>query len=283
MGVNFRKILIPVDFTTNSNTAITRALDFCANEPVHLFLVHFHLQVPVGDIGAYYFYPGLNLRRQKVLEGILSQKFKEILDHIPLTENMCIETAVVVTTKVEDGIVEFSTRHNIDLVIIGKRKNHIIFPFLNTVVPSRIASGTGIPVFTVRSGAAGNPIRSVVVAVGRVFPDRKIEMLDALRDRFNFELNIISIVERKNLVAEAKKVLHEVVSRYKVRFNGKINSELFIASNKARALLDHVQTIKADLLIVSPFSETKLTWTGTHISDEVSSQSGIQVLAVRPV
>lgn len=275
--------MIPVDFTTNTDAAVGRSLSFCGIEPVHLYLVHFHLQLPIGDIGTYFYYPGLKARHETVLRKIHSEKFQQVLESIPKSENIRTEILVVTTGMIEKGIVEFAEKMQADLIIIGKNKNHVIFPFLNSVTPSRIASKTGIPVLTVRSGVIGKPIQSVVVAVGRNFPDRKMAVVDALKDSFNFELNFVSVVDSQKGVTEVKNVLRSVVNHYRSRWRGKINGEIFISTNKARALLNYMKSVKADLLVVSPFTETKLNWTGTHISDEITSQSGIQVLAVRPI
>jgi hypothetical protein len=181
---------------------------------------------------------------------------------------------------VEKTIAEKAKEITADLVIICKNSQHSILPFLNTVVPSRLAKNTGISVLTVKPGALSGTVRTVVVTMSSKYPDKKVNIINELKKKFYLNIRLLLMVEKDDDPDTLRTLLVNTCLRLHDRPLDTITYDILNAGTNNRDILSYCRKVDADLLIVNPGSETKIGWLNKHISDELPVSSKTQVLAV---
>lgn len=184
---------------------------------------------------------------------------------------------------VQESIIKKARQLSADLIIVGKTSHHSVFPFLNTVVPSRVAIATGIPVLTAKPGSLHQDIKTVVIPIGPEFPGSKLEILEALKNKSRPVVKLVIFGHNDHTSTASKQLLFDTFRAFKRRYPNSVNYEMIDGKNRAKALLNYCNKVGADVLIVYPGSETKTGgWFNSHISDLVPTGSKTQVLAVMP-
>jgi len=282
MPAIFRTILVPVDFSINTQVAVKKCLEIIEPEGtiIHLFHVHTPNSTWRSDLKEI-------LSARKLMErGDFSVASKKLLQWKSLIEdnhsNVKVVVDIVEAATVENAITEKAMRLMPDIVIVGKNRNHSRLPFLNTVSPHRIAKVTGFPVLTVKPGSIYNKVKSIVVPIGTFVPQKKMELLLALRHKYRLSIHLVTIMSGKQNANEFS--AHALLTSY--RFlrdvtNCPLAHEVVRGSNIARSTLKFAQQIKADMLVVDSDKETTITsFPGKYISDELTPNSRLQILTV---
>ena len=174
-------ILVPVDFSENTGLAISKALEFCqkcnSSYTIHLF----HVQRIAGE-GFSYFFSHLvsGISKQQVSSQM--KQSSDRLEELKLSiqyDRSDIEVVCWVSfgDSIQESIIKKAMQLTADIIIIGKHSHHTLFPFLNTVIPNKLAIATGIPVLTAKPGSLHQEIKTIVIPLDRQFPRSKIELL----------------------------------------------------------------------------------------------------------
>lgn len=276
----FDTILVPVDFSANTEVAIHKALLLCEKSSSVIHLLHiarpgknrgfdlqqYYAKTPVGGDGNHMTVAAERL--EKLKEYILRQK--------STIEVICW---TVTGSPVEKAIIEKAGKLSADLVIIGKSSHHNILHFLNTVVPSRISKRSGVAVFTVKPGSLNKDIKTVVVPVGEKFPIDKLEWINCLRKKFRFRVRLVSFASNDHFLPGP---LLEAYWFLKTNLANDVSYKILKGTNKTRAILKYCKWVEADVVVVYPDAETRLGWLSGHLSDALPLRSPTQVLAVQP-
>lgn len=147
MPASFRNILIPVDFSVNTEVAIKKALEVIEQDGSQIYLFHTQKIIPRA------------VRMARIVLGKPSYSDRRIVGKVKLNyfQHSITEShrgvKVFVEFKraktIETSIIEKANLVKPDVIVIGKHSHHSWFPFLNSVYPNRIAKATGCPVLTV--------------------------------------------------------------------------------------------------------------------------------------
>lgn len=286
MARHFSSILIPVDFSLNTEVAVSKALEitrYTEECSIHLFHVQ---QIILPNIvkQIHYLFKGYSRRQVNTCiekSNHRLSKLKSVIEGI--RKDINVFTWVSFGDPVEQAIINKAARLAADLIIIGKRSHHASFPFLNTVMPSRLAAASGIPVLTSKPGSLNYDIKTVVIPVDASFPASKLAILDALRKQTMLQIRLVVFTEDEHNPSISKQSLLNTFRTLKSQSANPVSYEILTGTNKARALLKYCGSVGADILIVHPGSETRVGfWTNSHISDLLPSNSKTQVLAVKP-
>ncbi len=277
--MKLNKILIPVDFTVNTEVAVKKAVELYAEPNSFIHLLHVPDQASTSAFG-YYRY----LTDQSIIEE-QQTKLKEKLGwweaHIKdLRPDITTFSWISYGSSVEKAIATKAKSTGTDLIIIGKNSQHSLFPFLNTVAPGRLASRTGIPVLTAKPGALNNFVRTVVVPVGPTFPEKKIAIINWLTDKFFLHVRLLVLVSKQDDPQLRQNSLIEVCRTLKQGSSENISHEVLRFNNKGWDILNYCRKVDADLLVVHPESETKIGWLNKQILDEMPVDSKTQVLEI---
>lgn len=280
-------ILVPVDFSDNTELAISKALEFCpetnGNSTIHLFHVQ---RILSGGIPSFLTHFVSGYTQQQFSSD--TKNFTNQLEKLKVTiqkdrKDINVACWVGFGDPIQESIIKKARLLSVDLIIIGKKSHHSIFPFLNTVIPSKLAAATGIPVLTAKPGSFNQEIKTIVVPVSDQFPEAKLEMLAALRNGSRPQIRLVIFKEDGVSLIEARQQLLNAFRTIKNQLLNSVNYEVLEGRNKAKALLKYCNKIGADVLIVYPGAETRVgKWMNSQISDLLPSGSKTQILAISP-
>ena len=279
MSISFKSILIPVDFSINTEVAIKKGLVLAERGTViHLLHVHNYLSNGLPTRSLKYFVQKNSGFYYKEAED----KLKEWKDRIE-EENKDIEVIARIRFEgsIQKTIEETAKKLHPDLIIIGKNSHHSWFPFLNTVIPNKIVHRTGIAVLTVKPGAVDNDIKTVLVPISTDATKDKMEVISAFCRKFRVKIHLVTFRNkesvRSGLYASSLLQMYQLL---KTSTNCSVEYAVLHGSNKAKAILNYAKKINADILLVHPETETKIGWPNKHISDVLPTASKVQVLTI---
>jgi len=279
--MSFNSILIPVDFTVNTLVAITKGIQLCEgpNPEIHLF--HVRSAMDSGILGCYRHLVSYFNDENEDHNFRLQQRLEEYLTLIRKSKNninTCYRISYA-TTK-EKAIAQRAKDIGADLIVIGKNSQHSLFPFLNTVVPNRLAKRTGISVLTVKPGALSSTLKTVVVPLNSRYSEKKVNIINELKKKFYLNIRLLLIVERGDDPEKLQTSLVDTCRMLNNRSLDTVSYEILHTAKKNWDILSYCRKVDADLLIVHPGTETKIWWLNKHISDQLPVNSKTQVLAV---
>jgi nucleotide-binding universal stress UspA family protein len=280
----FKNILLPVDFEINTEMAVKKAIELSgsADTTIHLY----HVQKPVSPLKSIFasIWADNSVLKNFVQDELhykLSQ-WKELIEmNYP---NIKVIAGVDHSTHVQKSIVQKAKEIKADLIIIGKHSYHKWFTYLNTVSPNKIAKFTGCPVLAFKPGSVYTKIRSIVVPIGTVVPQRKVELIVGLKQKFRISIHLVTVLSKKQNADDFSAYsLLETYRFLKDTVQCPLSHEVLHGENVAQSTFDYAKNIKADMLLLEPESETKLSsFPQKHIIDEMKPNSKLQILAVQP-
>lgn len=275
MSGRFNTILVPVDFSVNTEVAIVKALELTGNTVAIIHLLHVQRRDILRDF--------INSNTNKVREKAQS-KLDELSERIrKIRPDVQVSCWLTDNQSIEDAIVQKAERLGADLIIIGKHSSNSILTFSKTILSAQIAMASGIPVLTAKPGSLNSPVKTVVIPVGTAFPRRKLELLYALKHKPGFHIRLVSWLSHEKNDVSSNESLLNTFRLLKTNWPGPVEYDVLRGHNQAKALLNYCNKVNADMLIVYPGVETK---TGgllnRHISDLLPPDSRTQVLAIQP-
>lgn len=272
MPFSFKNILIPVDLTLSSEVAVKKALEL-ADKGATINLLHIQK----------YTLPGLKGKENiPDFNYIIEQRLNRLKDKIEENENnINVYKRIMSDDSIQKAIERSASELAVDIIIIGKKSHHSWLPFLNTVVPSKIAQKTGIPVLTVKPGATySKKIKTMVVPVTSETVKNKMEIISAICGKFKVKIHLATFTNNQKEPSQFTGFPMLQMYQWLQSIRCPVEYIVLQGSNKARAILTYAEKINADILIVHPESETKIGWPNKHISDMLPSASKVQVWTV---
>jgi nucleotide-binding universal stress UspA family protein len=265
----FKNILVPVDFTLNTEVAINKTLELIDDEGSVIHLLY------VNKTGSF------KKDIQAGCEKKLEQWKDTIEDYHP---SISVQLSIEESTSIQTSIRQKAEEINADLIVIGQASTHYWLPVLKTVLPMHLAASTHIPVLTVKPGAMHNKAKTIVVPIADEIPEIKLHALEMLCKKARMNIHLITFVDDKNVPSEfSASALLQVYQSLKAKLHCPIEYAVMHGPNKAKAILQYAEKNNADILLVYPKKETQLSWWNRHISDVLPADSKVQVLAVQPV
>lgn len=280
MSFSFKTILVPVDFSINTEVAVKKALEIADGEGATIHLLHVRNNAPydfTARRGQNNGKPAGWMNKQKA-EQLLLQWKTNLSETIPPIE---VHQWLIEEANIQQSIEKKAAQLKADVIVIGKKSNHSWFPFLNTVIPSELAEATGIAVLTVKPGSLHTTIKTLVVPVTSYEPKHKMNAILALCKKSRLKVHLVTFINEENVPANfsASALLH-VYQWVKNSLHCPVEYAVLHGSNRAKAMLAYAEKMNADMLLVHPTSETKIGWMNKHISDVLEPSSKVQVLAV---
>jgi len=272
MTAAFHKILIPVDFSLSTETAVKKAIGFIDTEEGCIHLLHV---VRPGTSAAHKFIAGEAERK-------LAQWKETIEETAP---GIGVKTSVQRDSSVQQMIIESANMISPDLIIIGKKGGGRNWFFHRSVSPDRIAQKSNCPVLTAKPGSIYSRTKIIVIPIRHFVPERKLELAILIAKRYKAQVHLLAI--GGNNRADQEDLSQTFIRAYD-HLRGKLVRPIEYFSvgqnNPARATLDYAKFIMADMILLNPATESGISGlTGSrHISDLIAPDSKIQVLDVMP-
>lgn len=276
MSSLFKKIMVPVDFTSNTEIAVTKAIELICSNGGTVYLLHVIKPKSIwiaSFINRSSVYAG---KRAKYCKQVFRklQEWKQAMQETVSSNNV---EAFTMEGSVQDCIVDFAKQINSDLILIGKKNNSSLVKFFSSVYPNKIARLTKCPVLTVSSGSYHTKIKTIVVPVSSFIPKRKIELVGAFAENPRTTIDLVARMGDQN------DVLLETYRILKSRLKNPIEYHFLTHDSFPLAALKHAQSIGADMLFVNPYTESRISIiTGRHINDMLKASSKLKILSVEP-
>jgi len=276
MNRSFKRILIPVDFSINTEVAIHKAYMF-AGEDASLHLLHVQ----------YYGYPLLSFSASRFIwpDEKKDHKAAEI-KLLQIKQRIASESSGLSVTfdidnkhDIQNGIINAAKRANSDLIIIGKRSRHSYLSFLNTIHPEKIATKTDAPVLVCKPGSLNTQTKEILVPVSDRIEEHKLQMIEAVSNSTATHTRLLAFNEYTD-TKDLAITLSQYYQRIRLDYRGLAETQIVPTRFCPRTLLRIAKKLKSDLLILKPGSETKLNFMGGQIFDDLDIFSTLQVLLV---
>lgn len=276
----FETILVPVDFSINTNVAIKKALEFATADVTAIHLLHVYDPKRFMSISDIRNPPSsLPASSTKMSLNMLASEIQRESKNV----NVIVKNAL--NKSIQNAIIAESKSINADLIIIGKKTHHSVFSFLNTVISANIAEVTDCPVLTVKPGSLNKKIETVVMPISNSFPNKKIDLLFTLNTSSILNIHLITILGNDQLPDNhSASALLQSLKSIKNKIKCNVQHSIIHSNNKAVATLRYAEKVNADVLLLSTQSETNIpSWISKReITDIVNPASQLQVISVQP-
>lgn len=263
----FNTVLVPVDFSINTEVAIAKAVSLLDGEEAVIHLLHVFSSFSFSGNSRY-----------EDSERKLQQWKASIEDG---WQGVSVQWHIRKGGSVQKIISQAVKELKPDLVVIGQSATHTGFSFFRPVLPMMLSTATGIPVLTVKPGALHRQTKTVVVPVADALPENKLQALELLCRKGRLNVHLVTFVNENNVAPEfSASVLLQMYQWLKSRLRCPVDYAVVHGTNKARALLQYTEKMNADILVVHSDVETRIGWGNRHISDVLPRGSKVQVLAL---
>ncbi len=278
MKAPFQKILIPVDFTINTTTAIRKACELAGqNAALHLLYVQCY-GYPLLSFDVYRFIRPKEKKDRAEAEQNLKKWVQWIEEHY---DNLTVTTGIETKRAVQEGIIFSAMAMKPDLIMIGKRSTHFWLPFLNIIRPEKIIRRTNIPVMIVKPGAEDSTPKKIIVPIDDKVNENKIRIIEAICKQKKVTFFLLAFNESGHPSSESiSHTLSEYYQRIWFELRSKAECRTENKPKDARSILKIAAELKADAVIVEQGVETKMNWLNGQIHDYVPATSPLQILLV---
>lgn len=263
MAIAFNTILIPVDFSQNTDIAVQKAAELVGREGSELHLLHV-------------------MRRSGVATEELERLEVMIRNRYPAIK---VRAHVLQGRSVQQTIIQCAGLMQPDLIVIGKSRPPRRWFQAGGVAPDVIANKSNCPVLTVKPGAAGNKTRVILLPIKDTLPERKLEWAVLLAKRYRAQVHLLAIHHRQELSRDRvlPQVFLKAYHQLRERLHHPIEYSATGKQSTARAALSCAESIRADMIVVNPEKESGVAGLAgyRHISDLLGKDSKIQILDIR--
>jgi len=267
----FKNILLPVDFTSNTDLSLKKAIDLADQEECAIHLVHVLKSKPNPNNG----YP-MKLVKLRELKEWLEISMPRVL----------VEIHVIRSNTVENGIVKAAIGLKTELIVIATRSGRKLFSFWKKILPARLAKKTGCAILSLKPGAEHTKIKSIVVPFRSHIPNRKLNALTHLAWKKNTTIYLVAMQnELKEFEFGDSSVTHTLIETYRLLkedMNCQIVHKLITGNNTAKAILRFAESVNADVLVTNPDEMKISSFAGLDISDMLERDSKMQLLTIEP-
>jgi nucleotide-binding universal stress UspA family protein len=268
----FSKILIPIDFSVNTDSAIHKAISLIEVEGCTFHLLHI---VKPGKSAAAKF--SLWEAEKKLMQ------WKATLEEC--YSALKVDSHILRGKSVQQVVIQFARLIDADLIIIGKQQGRRPWWVLRHNSPDTIAKKSSSPVLTVKPGSADIRTRIIVIPVGNFIPKRKLALGILLAKKYRAQIHLLAI--HSNVLPEhqnRQQVFLDAYRELKDKVSRPIQCSSAVGHNPAKATLAYAEAVKADMILVNPETESgHAGLTGfRHLSEMLERNSRIQILDVLP-
>ncbi len=281
MSILLSNILVPVDFSVNTEVAVKKAIELVQSPGAVIHLLHVSSPQHVWNHilsrnGRSYIDKEKN--DSEALRKLKGWKIAIELTIPPTTVKICMLEGTV-----HAKIIQVAVQIKAQLIIIAKKRSPDFFGLSRSVYPNRLAKSSSCPVLTIRRGSMQNKIKTIVVPVRSFIPYRKIELAMEFAKRDRAKIHVVTLQSKMVSWNTDRNYLLETYRLLKSRLTNAVEYHVLNGTNLPRATLDYAKHIGADMILVNPFSETKITvFTGKHMNDLLLASSKLQILSVEP-
>lgn len=277
----FNKILVPVDFSSKSKSALEKAIGIAVQYNCSINLLHVISLPPftaMAMAGGDMTIPFAMIDNKQELEFQLEKLCKYI--HFQTDNSIEVEYTLLKGTW-NDAVIDFVREKKIDLVLIGlkgralRKKNMLLNPDI-------IAEKTNIPVITIPSNRRLIRLYSIVIPITDFLPVRKLMYGIYMALGYDATIKLLGI-ENTNTRERVYYYLTKANQLIRDNCNVKVEMETMVSQNVAEAVNQFAMLSSADLIIVNPGAQTKMPgFFSSLLGNIIQKYSAPPVLTINP-
>jgi len=228
-----------------------------------------------------FFYDGLSrvLHFQSFEEKPV-RRLKELhdLSKPKLNEGLLL-TSAIVEGPLHSALKDVIISEHIDLVIIPKGRRRVNNAIIKRLDIAKLTEQTGCPLLTVNRQFNANNLHNILVPLQKFLPIKKLTMATYMSIEMKGCIYLMGADQRvreldKGILSRAFQLLNEF---------GKLNVRCALLHQDASAevTLNYARDIKADLIVVNPDKESRLSgWWNKLMGNTLFNKSDIPIMTV---
>jgi nucleotide-binding universal stress UspA family protein len=242
-----KTILVPLDFSIQSEHAIKLASKIANKTDIKVFLLHM-IKMPEGHVdmssGSHFGIPQSMHYIQKATEKILHLKAQFF------NESITVKYAIRFDPPY-DGILKFSARVKPDLIIMGSKDKSIIDELLVGALAKKVAKESKIPILAINKDPENLKIKELVFVSDFEEESRKsFEVLLDFTQKFESKIHLLNVntMSRFKSTKKAKQKMNAFLLKYK---NPKHSINVYNDDSVEKGVLNFSKEVNADLIALS--------------------------------
>ncbi|MFT4575756.1 MAG: nucleotide-binding universal stress UspA family protein [Polaribacter sp.] len=242
-----KTILVPLDFSIQSEHAIKLASKIANKTDIKVFLLHM-IKMPEGHVdmssGSHFGIPQSMHYIQKATEKILHLKAQFF------NESITVKYAIRFDPPY-DGILKFSARVKPDLIIMGSKDKSIIDELLVGALAKKVAKESKIPILAINKDPKNLKIKELVFVSDFEEESRKsFEVLLDFTQKFESKIHLLNVntMSRFKSTKKAKQKMNAFLLKYK---NPKHSINVYNDDSVEKGVLNFSKEVNADLIALS--------------------------------
>lgn len=279
-NLQLKRILVPVDFSAVSLTALDQAIFTARLFKADLYLLHV-IEVPqtiytIENPAV----PGIDL---SAINETMEKKMDEVNDSIRKKHGIRIRT-VVTHGKTAPEIVDFVKENKIDLVYMG---THGVSGFDEVFIGSnahRVVTMCPCPVITVQRKTKKAGFSDILLPIDNTLHSReKLNYVLVLARQFGSTIHILGLPDDEDAL-HLKQFNIKIASVEKaIKKEGlAFTTKIAKGNNVAELALKYAKKIKADLIAIMTENESRYGIFIGPFAKQVVNHSSIPVLSIKP-
>ena len=275
-----KKILVPVDLSGNSESAIRYAAELSNAPDTKIYLFHSAIlpEFYVAELSDYNLYhKELKSAVKKICDASLS--FLNAMKESYFAETSKVICRVIIAKNIYNGILDFAEELMPDLIIMGDgEKSDKIKIGANT---ERVLRLTDLPMLIVKKSANASKIKKVIFASD--FSEESVKVFSRVNDFLkgtNASVRLLYINTKSRF--EEYETVKSRIEKFKKNFSADFSIVIRAGKNIEESIVRYANSINADLISIGIKKKKGLSLFFTdRVSESVISLSDIPVLAVK--
>jgi nucleotide-binding universal stress UspA family protein len=272
-----KRILVPTDFSAYAEDALQAAAQIAKKNNSEIFLLHM-LELPhqMSDaITGGSSIPEVMLFMEKSQEMFEKIKERSYLKDIPITEAVQFEKAF-------DGIITFSKKNKIDLIVMGSHGTSGFEEMLIGSNTEKIVRHSEVPVLVIKKSKDIFKTDTIIFASDfskeAKKPFKKLVKFAAIFDSY-LHLVMICTPNSFKTTTVAEKIMKDFVSDFEIK---KYNTHIYNDANIERGILNFTNSINGNIIAMCTHNRTALShFFNGSISEDLVNHANKPVLAFK--
>lgn len=282
-----KKILVPVDFTSLTEPAVTHAIGIASVTGAEIILLHsFYDQIYFTDGGFGSGFESNVLVSEDIISEFYNQK-KQALEELRTTVQDRVAKDCRVTAEMANGnpefrILELIEQFKVDLVIMGSSDIGKKGPIGGSVAKA-VVDRAACPVMVIPESRKYTSFANIVYMTEFQLEDANmIDKLFSLFNNFNFHLHILHLLPKGEKNDANRRMRKITDNEYIASHIGMIGSHILECEDLQNSLESFVQEKKIDLITFIPHKRSAFrAWFTSDLTKRDLFQTHIPILGMR--
>jgi nucleotide-binding universal stress UspA family protein len=281
MQNNLNHILVPIDFSEQSNIALGQSYNMARLSNSDITLIHV-----IEDVKLPFLTSFISRRKEydEIMEDAISQKLQQLAKDTAGKSGLNVNV-LIRRGKAYEEIVAAANDLQVSFIIMGTNGSIGIKRFIGSNA-LRVIKEAHCPVITIKGKHHKEGCKNIVLPLDLTKESReKVNEAVEIAKFFGSTIHVVSVVEDNEefAVNKLKRQLDQVEEFIQER-NVKCTTKFIIGNDIARVVNDFAKEIDADLTMI--MTQQEMNWTDLFIgsqAQEVINNSEIPVLSIRPM